>query len=87
LERIAAAADKDAGLARAAVALQAAEAAVRQADADARLEVAHQLPALAEALGKRIAEVKIVHVGGGDANPFAQLTGALGAIVDVARKA
>lgn len=74
------------GRARAVVALEHAEAAVRQADADARIELARQLPLLAAALGERMGEVNITHVGG-DANPFSQLTAGLMAIVDVAKRA
>ena len=61
------------------------ERAAAQAVADesaARVALAKNLPALAQAVGGKIAEVRIQSIGS-DANPFAQLTGAVSAVVDL----
>jgi flotillin len=83
--RLAAEATRDEGLARAEVSRADAEAAVRSADAEARLLTARQLPALAQAVGSRIGEVKIAHYGPGQ--PFAPVLGAVEGILELARSA
>jgi flotillin len=86
LARLHGAAQRDTGLAEAEVALRRAEAHARHSEAEARLELARKLPLLAEAYGKRIGEVKITSLGGGE-SPFAQLASGLTALVDLVQRA
>ena len=63
------------------------EKAAAQAVVDesaARVALAKNLPALANALGSKIGEVRIQSIGS-DVNPFAQLTGAVSAVVDLVK--
>jgi len=85
LRRRAAEAARDEGVAQADAAMRHADVAARNAEAQARLELARKLPALAEAMGSRMGEVNITQIGG-DANPFSQVTGALVALLDLARR-
>ncbi len=84
LRRRAAEAARDEGLAQAEAALKQAQAGTVNAESEARLELARQLPALAEALGGNMGEIKVTQIGS-DQNPFAQIAGALVALLDVAR--
>lgn len=58
----------------------------RDRESEAQVTLARQLPALANALGQKIGEVHITSYGD-DAAPFAQLTSAVGAVVDLVRHA
>jgi len=84
LRRRAAEAARDEGLAQAAAALEQARASGVEAEAQARLELSRQLPAVAQALAGTMGEVKVTQIGG-DQNPFAQVAAALAALLDVAR--
>jgi hypothetical protein len=74
------------GLAKAEVETRGAEVQRLLAEAAARRITAEKLPQLAEALGEKIAEVRIVQMGGAEANPFSSITQALGAVLELARK-
>lgn len=70
------------GEARAAVLLAEARAAEVRAAAEARRVTAQKLPELAAAVGARIGEVKLTHIGGEAAHP---VVGAVSAVVELAR--
>ena len=73
-------------LRQAEVDLAAAGAALRRAEAEAKVLIARQLPALAGAVGSRIGEVKVTQIGGGDQqNPFATVAQAVASVVELAR--
>ena len=73
------------GQTMATVELQRAHAAYRQAEAESKLVLAQNMPALANAMGQKIQEVKIAQYGG-DKNPFAQVTGGIAALMDVLKE-
>lgn len=74
------------GEAEALVMKQKAEAQAVVDESAARVALAKNLPALANAVGGKIGEVKITSFGSGD-NPFQQLTGAVSAVVDLVKSA
>jgi flotillin len=75
-----------AGETEAQVAREKASAEEVALSARARLEMARQLPALAQAVGSRIGEVKIVSYGDSTQNPFGQVTQAVDAVLDLVRQ-
>ena len=85
LVRRGAEARRDQGLAEAEVALALAQAQQRRSEADAQLELARQLPALAAAMGERMGAIHVTQIGG-EAEPLAQVTGGLMALVELARQ-
>lgn len=72
------------GEAAAFVLMERAKAQAVIDESQARVMLAKNLPALANAVGGKIAEVKIQSIGG-EGNPFAQLTGAVSAVVDLVK--
>ncbi len=74
------------GEAEATVMKQKAEAQAVVDESAARVALARNLPALANAVGGKIGEVKITSYGD-NANPFHQLTGAVAAVVDLVKSA
>ena len=85
LRTLAAGAIRAQGEAEAAVAWQEARVEAERAVSQARLIQAQKLPELAAAVGQRIGEVRIAQYGG-DANPFASITQAVGAVLDLVRE-
>jgi flotillin len=79
--------DRLEGEGRAAIAQ--AQALVRStvAEADARVKLAERLPELAQAVGARIGEVKVTHIGGDGAGAFSAVTGAVQSIVELVKSA
>lgn len=57
------------------------------AQAEARLKLAEKLPELAGAIGGRIGEMKITHIGGDAAGALGAVTGAVQSIVDLVKSA
>lgn len=56
-------------------------------ESKARVALAQQLPALAHAVGGKFGEVHLTNFGDGSGNPFAQMTGAVAAVVDLVKRA
>ncbi|MCK6547962.1 hypothetical protein L6R52_19075 [Myxococcota bacterium] len=73
------------GRAKAEIELALAEAFVRKAEAEARVLAAEKLPELAEAMGRKIGEVRITQWGN-DGNPFGALTQGVAAVLDLVKK-
>ena len=73
------------GEAQAAVAWQQARIESERTASRAKLVQAEKLPELAAAVGQRIGEVRIAQYGGG--NPFASITQAVGAVLELVRDA
>ena len=71
----------------AAVAQANALVRVTTAQAEARLTLAEKLPELAAAIGSRIGELNVTHVGGDAAGALGMVTGAVRSIVDLVRDA
>lgn len=57
------------------------------AESEARVLLAQKLPELAGAIGGRIGEMKITHIGGDAAGAFGAVSGAVQSIVDMVKKA
>lgn len=74
------------GEAEAAVQMQKATAQAVVDESQSRVQLAKNLPALANAIGGKIGEVNVTSFGDG-ANPFQQLTGAVAAVVDLVKRA
>lgn len=74
------------GKAEAEVALAAAEGEVRRAEAQSQIIMAQNLPKLAAALGDKIGNVQVTHMGI-DGNAFESITDALQAVIQIARPA
>jgi flotillin len=72
------------GRSEAEVALARAHAQREQAEAQARVLTAQNLPALAAAVGQRFGEVKIVQMGG-EGNPFSTIAQAVMSVIEVAK--
>ncbi len=71
------------GKGRAEVALESARAERERAEARARIATAEKLPELAAAVGQRIGEVKVTHIG--DGSPFGTIAQAVASVVELAR--
>jgi flotillin len=69
----------------AAVAQANALVRVTVAEAEARLMLAQKLPELAGAIGGKIGEMRITHIGGEGASAFGAVTGAVQSIVDMVK--
>lgn len=69
------------------VALANARAEATLLEAKARGRLAERLPDLAQAMGSRIGEVKVTHIGGDASGAFGALTGAVQSVMEVARGA
>ena len=73
------------GLARAEVRLAEAQAQAVVAEAEARVELCRQLPALAGAVGARFGEVNVTQIGGGP-SPYSGIVEAVAAVVSLVQR-